>query len=234
LSTRPPAGGFGGFGPQALGFFKALSFHQSKAWFEENRALYESDVKAPFQALLADLTRHFAATGMPFRADPQKAMFRLNRDIRFAREKHPYKTHAGAVLSRDGTKSSPGLLYIHIDPRGCFTGAGFWQPEPDQLEGLRQAVRRRPEAWQAMLDRLAAAGLALSGEGAMKRLPRGFEDMRGSPHEPAFRYRSFVTFRPLPEHLITTRELVPSVTTFALEALPLLEFGWRALADRRA
>jgi uncharacterized protein (TIGR02453 family) len=226
--------GFTGFGPQALAFFKALSFHQNKAWFDENRELYETQVKAPFELLLTDLTHRFAASAIPLRADPKKAIFRLHRDVRFTREKHPYKTHAGAVLTRDGTKASPGLLYVHLDPQGSFLGAGFYRAEPPTLDALRQAVQRRPESWLATLARLAETGLEPSLDGSMKRLPRGFESFKGGPLEPAFKLRSFVTFRPLAEPLLFEPGLVPTVEQFARDALPLLEFGWQALAERRA
>ena len=234
MSAGPDAPIFAGFGPRALGFFKALSFHQDKSWFEENRSIYDEEVKRPLESLLQELTLRFGASGLPLRADPGKAIFRLHRDVRFAREKHPYKTHAGAVLSRDGTKAAPGVLYIHVDPQGSFTGAGFYRPDPTILDAFRQALRRRPAGWQRVLDSLARPGLELSGEGSMQRLPRGFEDMKSSPHEMAFRQRSFVTFRPLPEPLIFEPALVPAIVQFGHDALPLLEFGWQALAERRA
>ena len=63
--------------------------------------------------------------------------------MRFAKDKNPYKTHAGAVLTRSGAKNDPGLLYIHIDPTGCFVAAGFYQPEPEALARLRAADRAR-------------------------------------------------------------------------------------------
>ena len=93
-------GDFRGFGPNALAFFKALKFHQSKEWFEANRGLYESDVLQPMVALLEDLTATFAKKRMPLKADGKRSIFRLNRDVRFSRDKSPYKTHAGALMTR--------------------------------------------------------------------------------------------------------------------------------------
>jgi uncharacterized protein (TIGR02453 family) len=118
-------GSFEGFGAKALPFFKALKFHQSKDWFEENRALYEDDVLKPFVALLEDLTATFAKGRLPLKADGKRSIFRIHRDVRFARDKSPYKTHAGAVMTRSGSKNDQGLLYIHIDPEGCFAAAGL-------------------------------------------------------------------------------------------------------------
>ena len=80
---------FEGFGPKALPFFKALKFHQSKDWFDENRGLYESDVVEPMIALLDDADRAFAKAKIPLKASGKKSMFRIHRDVRFAKDKSP-------------------------------------------------------------------------------------------------------------------------------------------------
>src|SRR6478672_9127721 len=103
---------FRGFGPRALGFFKALDFHQDRAWFQENRSIYEEEVLAPLAAFVEALSAACAEHGIPLQGTPKSAIFRIHRDVRFAKDKKPYKTHAGAVLTRSGAKSDPGLFYI--------------------------------------------------------------------------------------------------------------------------
>jgi uncharacterized protein (TIGR02453 family) len=219
---------FTGFGPRALGFFKALAFHQSKAWLDENRAIYEAEVRQPKVALLGELSRRFATAGIPLEGDA-RGIFRLNRDVRFSRDRHPYKTHGGAVMSRDGSRRAAGLLYLHVDPAGCFLAAGFWQPEPDQLARLRRAVVADAAGFAAVLAALADRGLALDAEAAMKRLPRGFEGHKGAAHEPALRLRSLVTHRPVADAAILEPDFVDAAEAFARDALPLLRWGWAAL-----
>ena len=165
---------FKGFGPQALPFFKALAFHQAKEWFEENRATYEDEVKAPFGDLVEDLSAAFAKAKIPLRGDRKSALFRLHRDIRFSKDKSPYKTHAGAVLTRGGGKDDTGLLYIHIAPDECFAAAGFYHPEPADLARLRRAIARAPKPYAKMIAALAKTGLELSDEDSLTRLPREF------------------------------------------------------------
>ena len=124
-------------------------------------------------SLVAAVSDALAARRIPLRGDPQRAMFRIQRDVHFSRDKRPYKTHAGATLTRDGGRLSPGLLYIHIDPEGCFTAAGFWQPEPAALDAIRRAIAGKPAQFKRALS---AQGLALSpDEDALKRPPRGHE-----------------------------------------------------------
>ena len=109
---------FKGFGEKALPFFRALDFHQERAWFQENRGLYDSEIYEPLCAFVTTLSETCAARGLPLRGSPKASIFRVYRDVRFAKDKRPFKTHAGAVLTRTGAKNDNGLFYIHVSPEG--------------------------------------------------------------------------------------------------------------------
>lgn len=222
-------GTFTGFGPKALAFFEALKFHQDKAWFEENRGLYESDVLEPMVALVDDLTADFAKRKIPLRGDGKRAIFRLNRDVRFSKDKSPYKTHAGAVLTRTGDKKEPGLLYIHIDPTGCFAAAGFYRPEAPMLAVFRKAMLANPQKAKALLTKLDKAGLALGTFDQLTRVPRGFEALKDGPLDALVRMKSLVVQHDLPADAITRPGLADTIVDFAERARPLLDFGWGAV-----
>jgi uncharacterized protein (TIGR02453 family) len=221
---------FKGFGPNALGFFKALKFHQSKAWFDGNRGLYEADVVEPMVALLGDLTAALARRRIPLRADGKRSIFRLNRDIRFSKDKTPYKTHMGAVLTPSGGKMEQGLVYIHIDPEGCFAAAGFHMPEPAELNRIRKAIKAGPARFKAVVTALKKDRLELGTSNQLTRIPRGFEDLKDGPLDGAIRLKSFIVEEAFPDALIATPELAGAIEDFAGRALPLLKFGWEALA----
>jgi len=222
-------GSFKGFGKQALPFFTALKFHQDKAWFDENRALYQGDVLDPMVALLDDLTAAFAANGVPLRADGKKAIFRIHRDVRFAKDKSPYKTNCGAVMSRTGTKMEPGLLYIHIGTEGCFVAAGFYMPDAPVLAKLRKAITASPAKWKAVEAALKKGKLALGTDSQLTRIPRGFEDQKDGPLDGVLRLKSFLVREPLTEKQITSAKLADRIVDFADRAQPLLAFGWTAI-----
>ena len=228
MSARASEAMFEGFGPKALDFFKALGFHQSKAWFDENRGLYESDVKAPLVALVGALSQGCAQAGLPLRGDG-RSLFRLNRDIRFSKDKRPYKTNGGAILSSDGSKKTPGLLYIHIDPEGCFVAAGFWHPEPPQLLALRKTIAADPARVRAVLAKLKKAGLSLGDGEALTRLPKGFESVTDKAAGAVIRMKNLVVRRPVPDARLSSPALVEDIVAFAKDAEPLLRFGWDAL-----
>jgi uncharacterized protein (TIGR02453 family) len=224
---------FSGFGPQAVPFFKALAFHQTKDWFEANRAIYEGDVKAPLGDLVEDLSARFAKLKIPLKGDRKTSVFRIYRDVRFAKDKSPYKTNAGGALTRSGAKNDPGVLYVHIAGDGCFAAAGFHMPEPPALARLRASIKRSPKAWRAMVAKLAKGDLALEGENAIKRAPRGFEDIADPEIATAVRNTSFICSRAIPNARLAQPKLIDDVVAFAKDALPLLEWGWSAVVDER-
>jgi uncharacterized protein (TIGR02453 family) len=224
-------GDFKGFGPKALPFFEALKFHQSKEWFDENRGLYESDVLEPMVALLGDLTARFAKAKIPLKAEGKRSIFRIHRDVRFAKDKSPYKTHAGAVMTRSGGKMEPGLLYLHISSEGCFAAAGFYMPESADLARVRKAIAAgKGKRFLGVTAALKKGKLELGTENQLTRLPRGFEALKDGPLDGAVRLKSFIVEEPLADKLIASPKLAEAVTAFTKRALPLLDFGWSALA----
>jgi uncharacterized protein (TIGR02453 family) len=222
-------GAFTGFGKQAIPFFKGIAFHQNKAWFDENRALYDLDFVEPMIALLDDLSARFAKARIPLRADGKRSMFRLNRDIRFSKDKSPYKTHGGAVMTRSGDKSDNGLLYIHIDPNGCFAAAGFYMPETDDLAKLRKAMASSGKQFLAMEAALRKGKLELGDSDQLTRVPKGFEKLKDGPLDGAIRLKSFIVEEPLSQKLIGTTKLADAIVDFTKRGMPLLKFGWAAL-----
>lgn len=213
-----------------MAFLRGIAAHQDRDWYEANKAVYEAQVRGPQMALVADLGPVLADRGLPLQGDPRRALFRLHRDIRFSKDKRPYKTHAGAALTRDGAKMSPGVLYIHVDPEGSFVAAGFYQPEPTALAAIRSALAAKPAAFPALQKRLAAAGLPLEPDGeALKRLPRGYEGVSDPVLGEALRRRSFIVRRPLAAEALADPGLVDQIAAFAGEAAPLLAFGWAAI-----
>lgn len=225
------ADAFTGFSPDTLNFLKALGFHQSREWFEENRALYLSAFKEPLEAYVAAASDACRARKLPLRGDPRRATFRLNRDVRFSKDKSPYKTNGGCVLTRTGLKGSPGIVYTHISPEGCFFAAGFYHPEPPQLLAMRTAIAARPQRFLGVQQKLAAKGLELWDREALTRNPQAFRDV-DERIEYAVRFRNYLVRRPFEDALLLDGpQMTAAVAAFARDALPLLQFGWEVLGE---
>jgi uncharacterized protein (TIGR02453 family) len=228
-----PKGPFAGFGPGALPFFESLAANQNREWFGANKHVYETEVRAPLAALVDALSFAFAAHDIPLTGDPKRALFRIHRDVRFSKDKSPYKTNAGAVITRDGAKESPGLLYVQVGGTGSFTGVGFYGLEPKDLAVIRHAIADAPERWLAMRSDLNEAGLDFSMGYAMARLPKGFEDRAGSPVAEALKLRNYIVSRPIAADRLRDPDLVHDIVDFTTAGLPLLRFGWSALDRAR-
>jgi uncharacterized protein (TIGR02453 family) len=117
---------FEGFPEEALVFYEGLCADNTRAYWNDHKAQYDACVKAPMEALLADLEPEFG---------PAK-LFRPYRDVRFAKDKTPYKTHAGAVVHADDASA----LYVQLDAEGVYVGGGYWHAQSDQVQRLRAAV----------------------------------------------------------------------------------------------
>lgn len=183
--------------------------------------------------LIEDLSAAFAKAKLPLKGDRKTSLFRIHRDVRFSKDKSPYKTNAGCVLTRQGSKNEPGLFYFHIATDGCFAAAGFYQPEPPQLANIRAAMARDPKAWKRVLAKLGKAGLAPSDEYTLTRLPRGYENTEDEELAAGLKLKSIVCVRPIPEARIAKPAVIDDLVAFARDALPLLEWGWKAVVEER-
>lgn len=222
---------FLGFQPAALDFLRTLAIEQNREWFTAHKAVYDAEVLGPMVALVGELSVALPQRGLPFQGRAGRSVFRIHRDVRFSKDKRPYKTHIGAAITRDGEKMSPGVLYVHIDPEGSFVAAGFHQPEPDVLQLIRNSIVGRPDDFREVIETLEGSGLTLSADSdALKRLPRGFEAVTEEDIADALRRRSFITSRHLSEADIASPDLVNRIVDFADAASPLLDFGWAAIA----
>jgi uncharacterized protein (TIGR02453 family) len=216
---------FKGFGEKAIPFLKALDFHQSREWFHENRALYESELREPLGDLVEVLTERLGAAGLKLRGDRKRSLFRINRDVRFSKDKRPYNQHVSAILSPDGTKMEQGVLFIYFGVDCCRAAVAWWQPEPELLAAMRRAVAEKAAEFRAMVAALKKNGLALDSEGALKRMPRGFEHVVDPELAAAVRNRHFVVRHAIDPAGIHGPGLADEIVDFTLRARPLLDWG---------
>jgi uncharacterized protein (TIGR02453 family) len=152
---------FTGFGEDAFDFYEGLVADNSKAYWADHTEQYRAAVREPMEALLADLEAEFGAG----------SMFRPYRDVRFSRDKSPYKDHAGAVARRSDT----GGFYVQLSADGLYAAAGYYQLAPDQLDRFRRAIddAMNGPALERIVADLAARGYRIEGEQVRTR-PRGW------------------------------------------------------------
>ncbi|HEY8176580.1 MAG TPA: DUF2461 domain-containing protein [Gemmatimonadaceae bacterium] len=218
------------FTPAALRFFRQLATHNDKPWFEAHRAEYESEVREPMRALIDDMNDRFARFAPEIGGDPKRSMFRINRDIRFSKDKSPYKTNAGcwfhhrAATRKVGSEANEGSagFYFHLQPGESFVGAGVWMPPRPQLNRLRDAIADDPAPFIRMARGLPARFGGLHDEAALKRMPRGYAE--DHPAAKWLRYQSFTTGRSLTDSQVTDPKLSALLAREYEAMLPLVRW----------
>lgn len=127
--------------PKYFKFFDELSKNNNREWFEKNRPTYENEVKKPFRKLVEDVTEKLAKDLPEINRDAGKAIFRINRDIRFSKDKSPYKVNMAAVFSRTGTKDQdyPGF-YMHFGADEIMVGGGKYFCSKEEIAKIRQEI----------------------------------------------------------------------------------------------
>jgi len=161
------------FQPELFTFLAELKENNSREWFQANKDRYRSDVQEPLLAFIATFADPLHDISPNFVADPRPSggsMFRIYRDVRFARDKSPYKVHAAAQFRhREGRDVHAPGFYLHLEPGSVFMGAGLWHPDGPTLGKIRSAIVDDPDRW-----RRVTKDLTLGGE-SLKRGPRGFD-----------------------------------------------------------
>src|SRR5689334_10215404 len=129
------------FTKEFLDFFNKLEKNNNKEWFDRNKPTYENAVKNPFKKLVEDLIEQIRKHDKDLSTDAKESIFRINRDIRFSKDKTPYKTNVSANISKLGKRSPdhPGF-YIQLGADMLMIGGGAYAPDKDQLKKIRDEI----------------------------------------------------------------------------------------------
>ena len=195
---------FRGFGRGALTFLRQLKRNNTREWFRENRETFDNEVLAPLRLFVEELDVRFGDFAPEFVGDPKRSIFRIYRDVRFSRDKSPYKTHAASWFKHQNAGHGVGSethgggagFYFHLEPGGSLVAGGIWMPPRPSLLQLRDSIAARPADFEKTMSPSFKRRFGkLSEEAMLSRLPRGFNP--GHPAEKWLRYQSFTAGRAL-------------------------------------
>ncbi|MCB9463923.1 MAG: DUF2461 domain-containing protein [Candidatus Eisenbacteria bacterium] len=167
------------FSKELFRFLEDLKKNNSREWFQSNKDRYEEEVKMPLLGFIGEFAGPLGKISSHFVADPRPvggSMFRIHRDVRFAKDKSPYKTAATAQFRHEAGKDvhAPGF-YLHLEPGQCFAGAGIYHPDNPTLGKIRDRIVDDPKAWKRVRDAKAFREVwELSGD-SLVRPPRGYD-----------------------------------------------------------
>jgi uncharacterized protein (TIGR02453 family) len=219
--------------PSTLAFLRELSAHNDKVWFDAHRSAYESarNHHIDFIAALIDGISSFDPDIAGQTA--KSALFRINRDVRFSKNKAPYKTNFGAYLARGGRKSTWAGYYFHLEPGASFVGGGVWMPAPPELARIRQEIDYCLNEFSGIIESAEFTrqygGLSDGPDMRLQRIPKGYE--ADNPAAPYLRYKSFVAMKPLSDELLLSDQALKESIDACKALSPLLKFLNRALSE---
>ena len=222
------------FSPAYFQFFRELAAHNDKPWFEANRPTYQAEVLGPLKLLAEELDVRFARLAPEFVAPPRHALFRIHRDVRFSKDKSPYKTHAALwAFHRDagrgvGRDAHGGAgFYFHIEPGASLVAGGFWMPPRPLLGRIRERIVDEQRGFEKLVRAPAFTrrfgALSEDDPGVrLTRVPRGF-----APDHPAahwLRFNSFTAHRRLTDAEVLSPRLVDAIMKDYAALLPLVRW----------
>jgi uncharacterized protein (TIGR02453 family) len=223
---------FEGFPPEGLKFLKQLRKNNNRPWFLKHKPEYESSVRFPMQCLIAALRERMAGTAPEIEFHPKRSIFRINRDVRFSKNKAPYKTNIAASFDLRGDKSpteTPGL-YLGIEPGSIFVGGGLYMPMGDQIKAIRASIADHPAEFLAVIRqrRFKSEFGGIQGE-KLSRAPLGYPP--DHPMIEHLRHKQFYVGKVLKEQECLSPKFVNTVVTVFKDTLPLVR--WLIAAQRQ-
>ena len=216
--------GFPGFPPEAMGFLRGLARNNRREWFQPRKAVYETSVKQPMRELVAALNQALTGFAPEYATDPEKAIFRIYRDVRFSKDKKPYKEHIAASFPlRGGMSHGHGGFYLSVSHKEVAVGGGVYMPEPAALLAIRNHIAENHAALRRILANPKLRRLLgdLQGE-QLARVPKGF--CADHPAADLMRFKQFVLYVELPPRVATSAALYPEIVDRFRVMVPFLRF----------
>lgn len=214
-----------------IDFLKSLKKNNNKPWFDENRKHYESS-KADFEILVQSIIDALAKLNEQYGLlKPRDCMFRINRDVRFSKDKSPYKTNLGAGFTIGGKKSNMAGYYIHIEPGKMFIGGGLWMPDADSLKKIRQEIDYDFSTFEAIiLEKKFCANFGdLSIENKLVNAPKGYEI--NNPAVEYLKLKSYTVTMSVLDEAVLNKSFVKKINEQIIVLNPFIEFINRAIIN---
>ena len=223
---------FPGFPKESSLFFKKLAKNNNREWFNAHKEDYEQHVVGPMMEFIVAMGWRLTKLSPHFIADTRRqggSMFRIYRDVRFAKDKKPYKEHMACQFRHEAGKDAhaPGF-YLHIAPHEVFVGAGMWRPANPVLAQVRDRIIERPQEWKKVIQYKPFKALCgeLGGE-SLKRPPRGYEAEH--PFIDDLKRKSFIATRHFEPEQIYQSDFIKEVEVTFKALKPLMKFLCDAL-----
>lgn len=216
-----------------LKFLKDLAKNNHKEWFDLNRKRYET-ARGEVIALADQIIALRVKEDPDFSGlEGKKTLFRINRDVRFSKDKSPYKTNFGASFERGGRISPFAGYYLHIEPGKSFLAGGVWMPEADRVKKIRQEIDYGWAAFEKIIRQKTFVSLfkdlEKTKETSLSREPKGYS--KDNPAIDYIKLKSWIVSAPLTDADLTGKDLAKKIAAAYKQMRPFIDFLNQALAE---
>ncbi|NIA25466.1 MAG: TIGR02453 family protein [Gammaproteobacteria bacterium] len=214
------------FTPALFSFLRDLEANNDRAWFNANKQRYERAVRQPGLQFVDDFAPHLAKISPHFVADARASggsMFRIYRDVRFTRDKSPYKINTGFQFRHEAGRDvhAPGF-YLHLEPGAVFAGVGLWRPDAMSARSIREAIAEDPTRWKRVTRSKRFLDVYTLEGDSLKRPPRGFD-----PEHPVIddlKRKDYIASTQLTQKAVTSEGFIDAYAKLCRTAAPFMEF----------
>lgn len=212
-----------------LNFLELLAANNNKEWFHANKAMYQQALKK-FETVISSVIESVSGfdrnLGQPSAKD---TIFRIFRDVRFSKDKSPYKTNMGAFISPGGRKGVKAGYYIHVEPGKSFVGGGIYMPEPEQLKKIRQEIYFNADEFKSIISdkKFKAVFGPLATWDKLKRPPKDFP--ADFPDIELLMYKSYVAGHNLADKEVESEDFIGIAIEVCKTLKPMNDFLNRAI-----
>jgi uncharacterized protein (TIGR02453 family) len=214
-----------------LKFLKDLKNNNNKPWFDDNRKRYDTAKEDFLNFVQSVIDNHAKKDPTISQIKAKDCMFRINRDVRFSKDKSPYKTNFGASINRGGRKSSFAGYYFHLQPGEAFAGGGMWMPASDVLSSVRQEIDYNLKEFKKIISsakfKSVYGDLYRTDDISLVRVPKGYE--AENPAAEFLKLKSYLGTCKLTEKDLTSKDLLKKTTDAFSTLQPLVNFLNRSL-----
>ena len=213
-----------------LKFLKDLKKNNNKPWFDEHRKQYET-ARSDFQSFVESLINAIAKFDAPVgRLSVKECLFRINRDVRFSKDKSPYKSNMAGYFNKGGKKSNGAGYYVHIEPGRSFAAGGMWMPLPPDLAKIRQEIDYSFDEWKKITGNSSFKKLFSEGvksEDVLIRPPKGYDENNRAIEY--LKMKSFIVSRSFTDSEVQDKAFLRNVATTFQGMKPLVDFLNKAI-----
>lgn len=213
-------------------FIHDLSENNNRDWFQANKTRYESHLAQPALSFIEQMEPAIKHVSPHYTAIAKKiggSLFRIYRDVRFSKDKSPYKTTVGIHFRHEAYKTAyaPGF-YVHISPGECFLGAGIWHPQSNDLANIREYIAEHYDEWEAIINQsVIEQHFEMQGD-RLSRPPRGYT--KDHPAIEYLKYKDFIAIKPIDPESVLSGDFIDHVGESFMDVQAMMAYLCRALS----